>query len=458
MSIVVEKELPKGWRISSLDNFTKIIFGQSPPSSSYNTVGNGLPFYQGKAEFGTLYPIVKKWCSEPERISEKNDILLCVRAGVGATNLNPQKSCIGRGLASIHPLCHVPNFYILYFFYFIEPILTGSGRGTTITGITSNQLKNLKIPVPPLNEQKRIVSKIEELFSLVDSAKDTLEKTKVLLKQYRQSILKHAFEGKLTEEWRKHNPTKLDSILSLLDSKEIAELKENLEIDIPKEWKIANVGIIAKSIQYGTSEKADKNFNGIAVLRMGNIDDGKLNFDDLKYYPDNWKDSKKFLLDDGDVLFNRTNSAELVGKTAVYRKFHPPAVFAGYLIRVKIIDGVYLPLLLSHFINSIFGKLYIKKVVSQQVGQANVNSKKLSDMSIPLMSLEEQKEILSKIEESFSLIEKNEILIEQLLIQYKQIKNSILKHAFEGKLVPQDPNDEPAEVLLQRIREEKNGK
>ena len=89
---------------------------------------------------------------------------------------------------------------------------------------------------------------------------------------------------------------------------------------------------------------------------MGNIQDGILNFEKLKYYPDKWKKREQYLLKDGDVLFNRTNSAELVGKSALYREFHPPAVFAGYLIRVKILDEIYYPILLTWYLNSIFGK------------------------------------------------------------------------------------------------------
>ena len=128
-----ELELPKGWTRTTLNEFTILIQGQSPPGSTYNDRGEGLPFFQGKAEFNELYPTIKKWCSKPERIAEKDDVLLCVRAGTGAVNFNPTKSCIGRGLAAIRALCDVNPFYIIYYLKILtEPF---RGQGTTITGI-----------------------------------------------------------------------------------------------------------------------------------------------------------------------------------------------------------------------------------------------------------------------------------------------------------------------------------
>ena len=96
-----ENKIPKHWQVKKLGEVCKIILGQSPPSDTYNTTGTGLPFFQGKAEFTELYPIVEKWCSSPNKIAEPNDILLSVRAPVGALNIANQKCCIGRGLAAI---------------------------------------------------------------------------------------------------------------------------------------------------------------------------------------------------------------------------------------------------------------------------------------------------------------------------------------------------------------------
>ncbi|RKX38626.1 MAG: restriction endonuclease subunit S, partial [Thermotogae bacterium] len=192
--------LPKGWIWTKLGEVSDIILGQSPPSSTYNTAGRGLPFYQGKLEFGDIYPSPRKWCTSPKKIAEKDDILISVRAPVGPTNICPERSCIGRGLAAIRGLEGISPLFILYLLRNFEDELAGKGTGTTFQAITGNKLKNFEIPLPPLSEQHRIVAKIEELFTRLDAGVKSLKKAKEQLRWYRQSVLKAAMEGKLTEE------------------------------------------------------------------------------------------------------------------------------------------------------------------------------------------------------------------------------------------------------------------
>src|SRR5687768_4537224 len=109
------QRLPEGWMLCRLDEVSEIILGQSPSSDTYNTDGKGLPFYQGKAEFGDLYPTTVKWCSKPKKIAEAGDILISVRAPVGPTNLAREKSAIGRGLAALRPQNGMPSKYLLYY-------------------------------------------------------------------------------------------------------------------------------------------------------------------------------------------------------------------------------------------------------------------------------------------------------------------------------------------------------
>ena len=170
-----------------------VIAGQSPESKYYNTNGIGVPFFQGKADFGELYPSVRVYCSQPTKIVEKDDILLSVRAPVGATNLAPGKVCIGRGLTAIRPSSKLNLRYVLHFFRYFETRLQAKGTGTTFKAITQDVVKNTIVPVPSLPEQRRIVARIEELFSELDSGVETLKKTKQQLAVYRQSVLKAAF-------------------------------------------------------------------------------------------------------------------------------------------------------------------------------------------------------------------------------------------------------------------------
>ncbi len=146
--------LPKRWVSSRLGDVAEIVLGQSPPSSTYNENENGLPFYQGKLEFGNIYPSPQKWCTEPKKIAEKGDVLISVRAPVGPTNICPERSCIGRGLAAIRGLGEIKTFFILYLMRAFEHNLTGKKTGTTFDAITGNILKEFVIPLPPLLQQR----------------------------------------------------------------------------------------------------------------------------------------------------------------------------------------------------------------------------------------------------------------------------------------------------------------
>lgn len=292
-----------------------------------------------------------------------------------------------------------------------------------------------------LPEQRRIVAKIEELFTKLGAGVEALKKAKALLKRYRQSVLKAAFEGKLIGD------SHIDPDSRRPDWMEYA----------PASWKHMQVSDIIERAQYGTSVKANKNPSGIAVLRMGNIQEGGLSFEDLKYLPRSVPDLQKYMLADGDVLFNRTNSAELVGKTAVYHGHHPKAAFASYLIRLTVDRNLCNPDFLSFYINSCHDRAYIRSVQSQQVGQANVNTSKLRAMPIPVPPLDEQESIVEEIQRRGSVAGALESTTEKALSQAGALRQSILKRAFEGRLVSQCSDDEQAERLLERTRSSKWG-
>ena len=151
------------WPRVRLDEIADIVMGQSPPGETYNDEGDGLPFFQGKADFGDQYPTPRKWCSAPTRVAEIGDILLSVRAPVGPTNVAREKSCIGRGLAAIrvNPAC-AEQTYLRFFFKYVEPILSLQGQGSTFAAIKRNEVVSLKVPLPPLSEQRRIVEILDQ--------------------------------------------------------------------------------------------------------------------------------------------------------------------------------------------------------------------------------------------------------------------------------------------------------
>jgi len=334
-------------------------------------------------------------------------------------------------------------------------------------------------------QQTRIVAKLEELLSDLDAGVAELKAAQKKLGQYRQSLLKAAVEGALTAEWRdKHKPTEtgaqlLQRILTerraRWEAKQLAKFAEQGKTppkdwqkkypepvqpdttdlpELPEGWVWASIDQLTVEQKYGSSSKTNEDPTGIPVLRMGNIQDGDLDFSNLKYLPVDHDEFPGLHLQDGDLLFNRTNSPELVGKTAVYRSQISPCSFASYLISVRF-SGGYIPELASAFINSAYGKRWIKSVVVQQVGQANVNGSKLSALAVTVPPFKEQQEIISALHVQASEIVDQLKIVDVFLKQSNAQRQNILCAAFSGQLVPQDPNDEPASVLLERIRAER---
>lgn len=218
---------------------------------------------------------------------------------------------------------------------------------------------------------------------------------------------------------------------------------------MPEGWAWARIFALSEDLPYGTSKKSTSS-GLIAVLRMGNIQSGEIDYTDLVYSSDT-EDIKKYILKKNDLLFNRTNSAEWVGKTAIYRG-NIPAIYAGYLIRVRtFIDSEYLNVVM----NSGYAKEYCNSVKTDGVNQSNINAQKLGYFLVPIPPIIEQRRIsysIAKFLSTISTIQKEESNIAGLI---QKAKSKILDLAIRGKLVPQNPDDEPASVLLERIREEK---
>jgi type I restriction enzyme S subunit len=202
-------ELPEGWEWVSLEMMADIIMGQSPPSSTYNKDGKGLPFFQGKAEFGDFYPTPVKWCKSPKKIAEEGDILISIRAPVGPTNLAGQKCCIGRGLGVIRPLVEMPSKLILYYLRYIEDKLSKEGQGSTFTAISRDDLVCIRFPLPPLREQYYVVKKTEEFFDQADTIEKSVKIAQAHCEKLTQSILAKAFRGELVEQDPNDEPAEM---------------------------------------------------------------------------------------------------------------------------------------------------------------------------------------------------------------------------------------------------------
>ena len=187
-------KIPKQWQVVKLSRIASIIMGQSPPSSTYNEKGVGLPFLQGKTEFGRMYPKPVMYTSKPIKIAEREDLLISVRAPVGAVNIAPFKLCIGRGLASIRfNRDRASTLFYFYYFQLSKPRLEAMGKGSTFKAITKKDLENLLVPLPLLNEQDRIANTLKAVDDWISAE----EKRKVKFERLKRGLMEVLLTGRV---------------------------------------------------------------------------------------------------------------------------------------------------------------------------------------------------------------------------------------------------------------------
>jgi type I restriction enzyme S subunit len=240
-------------------------------------------------------------------------------------------------------------------------------------------------------------------------------------------------------------------------------MAELLELqDIPPPWRWVSMTDVTNLTQYGTSVKADGDAStGVAILRMGNIQEGAIDLSDLKYIDPDAEDIARFSVRPGDILFNRTNSPELVGKAAVWDE-ELPAVFASYLIRIKCDAELASSSYVCSWINSPWGRSWARAVRTDGVSQSNINASKLRSMPVPLPPAAEQREIVRRIDVLFGLADTIERRIAAANLRAEGLTQSILAKAFRGELVPTEAElarregreYEPASALLERVSQE----
>ncbi|WP_220486989.1 restriction endonuclease subunit S [Pseudoalteromonas sp. SR45-1] len=487
---------PLGWIQTKIEEVTIPISTSNPSDTPHREISY-LDIGSINNEFGLIeQPKVLLGIDAPSRARQivipGDTIYSTVRPYLQAIAMVPSNLAnpiASTGFCILRPSKGINKKYLFYFVrsdQFLQAIVPLQ-RGVSYPAVRSKDVLSRDIPLPPTNEQNRIIDKLEELFSELDAGIKELKAAQTKLSQYRQSLLKSAVEGSLTQQWRAENSDRVqetgEQLLARIlkqrreqwQQQKLAEFAEKGKTpaknwqdkysepvrpdtsDLPKlpeGWVWASVDQLAVNKRYGSSSKTNDDSSGVPVLRMGNIQDGKLDYSNLKYLPVDHKEFPDLLLNNGDLLFNRTNSAELVGKSAVYRDIGKPVSYASYLISVTFTEH-FLPEIAAYYINSVLGKKWLTEVMNQTAGQANVNGTKLGDLAIPLPPVAEQLALIQEITNEFDSIDRQ---IEATALGLKQSeaqRKNILKSAFSGQLVPQDSNDEPASVLLEKIKQER---
>ena len=399
-----EDVLPEGWEYEQLSKKTEIILGQSPEGIYVNAIGKGVPFYQGKTEFGDLYPTVKNYCEKPKKIAEKNNVLLSVRAPVGPTNLATETTAIGRGLAAINCLDNDYKF-ILYQFRFIEPWLKNQGTGTTFQAITGNFIKNLKFIFPPLPEQQYLSQKLTALLDEVAQTKQRLEAIPALLKQFRQSVLADAVSGQLTDS-DKYKDHKLKDYFNFIDG--------DRGPNYPKK-----------------DEYSDKGY--CLFLSTKNVREFGFDFSECIYISQE-KDSvlRKGKLNRDDVIITTRGT---LGNVASYDEkvaFDNVRINSGMLILRKKENNI-----LNEYSKILIASPLFKKMITdKQTGSAQpqLPAGILKEFEVPIPSIEQQTQIVQKVETYFALADEIETQVKAALENVNLLTQSILAKAFNGEL------------------------
>jgi type I restriction enzyme S subunit len=345
------------------------------------------------------------------------------------------------------------------------------------------------LPLAPLAEQHRIVAKIEELVSELDAGVELLKKLKAKLKRYRQAVLKAAVEGKLTKDWREAHQGELEPASVLLErilkerrekweAEQLAQMKAKGKTpkddswklkykepvapdtsdlpELPKGWVWANIEIIGEvSGGLTKNSKRDKLPLKMPYLRVANVYADSLQLDDVKQIGINQAEIDRVLLEKGDLLVVEGNgSIDQIGRVALWDGSISPCLHQNHLIKVRfqLIEIAKYVLL---WLLSVDGRKQITRVASSTSGLHTLSLSKVAVLPVPLPPLTEQPKIVEAVERFLSVIDELEKVINQNLKRAEKLRQSILKKAFEGKLVPQDPTDEPADKLLERIKAEK---
>ncbi|MCL5027503.1 MAG: restriction endonuclease subunit S [Bacteroidetes bacterium] len=477
--LVNPQDLPKGWVKTSVGEISdKIHYGYTA-SAVFKDVGPKLlritDIQENKVDWDTV-PNCKIDIAEIEKFLLSENDLVFARTGatVGKSfliKLDIPKAVFASYLIRIKLDQSVnPDFIYCYFQssnYWRQ--ISDSKLGIGQPNINATILSNLSLPLPPLPEQHRIVAKLEELFTKLDVSVAELKKAKAQIKRYRQSVLKHAFEGKLTEQWRiangeLRNETAEELLVKIKDERKKAlgkKYKELPPVDttnlpkLPEGWVWVRIDDISQVISGNAFKSTDFIDSGIPVVKIGNVGYGEFIWKDQEYFPkERFKGVKDFEIKSGDLLFALTRPITN-NRTKVC--LYPTDSQIGLLNqRVAVIktSEIVIKNYLQYFLQSEDFKSKIKLLFTETL-QPNLSPIDLKEVKIPFTSFNELNQIVLEIERHFSVADETEKIIDQSLKQAERLCQSILKDAFCGKLVPQDPNDPPASLLLEKIKAEK---
>ena len=374
--------MKQGWEIKKLGEVCSITMGQSPSSDTYNDT-DGLPFFQGNADFGKIHPSVRVYCNAPIRIAEVNDILISVRAPIGAINIADCKCCIGRGLASIRNNTEVTNEYIYHALVANKEKLIAQGTGSTFKSIGKEAIRELSIPVPPREEQERIVEELNCLSGIIEKKREQLKELDALA----QSIFYTMFGNPITNE---------------------------------KGWEVKKLGEVCKTTSGGTPSKGHNEYyegGTIPWLRSGEVNKMYIYETELFITEDGLQNSSAKWFPENTVVIAMYGAT--VGQVGILRnKMTTNQAICGIFP-----NNDFAPIYLYHFLLS-KKEEYLKLAAGG--AQPNISQNIVRDTLVCCPPIAAQQEFAEKIE----AIEKQKQLIKKSIEETETLFNARMDYYF----------------------------
>ncbi|MFN5396315.1 MAG: restriction endonuclease subunit S [Pseudanabaena sp.] len=465
-------DLPMGWVSSTVGDIGIIMSGQTPNDiSSFSTENGEIPWFRvgNMNDIGNEIFLIKSDVNLDKVSAHKlglhirpaETIIFPKRGGAIATNkkrILGQPSTYDLNTMGILPI-EISKKYFWYWFQSID--LNQLSNGSNVPQINHGDIEKLEIPLPPLNEQRRIVEKVEALMARSRRAKEALDAIPKLIEQFRQSVLAAAFRGDLTADWREQNPNIEPASVLLEKISRCLNLEIEKIIDtqkyFPESWRLAKLGACIKKIQAGknfTCPEMPVSDNTIGLVKISAVTWGKFNPQETKTVDDPQKVDPKLFINKGDFLISRANTLELVGASVIVEEISHKIMLSDKIWRIEFaeIDKRYV----NWYLKSSLGRSEIEsRATGNQLSMRNISQDSFKEILIPVPPISEQIKIVSLIDSQFDLLERLKDQYQSILKNFSTLDQSILSKAFRGELVEQDPNDEPASVLLERIQQER---
>lgn len=425
-------KLPAWWAACSLADIGHIVTGKTPSTKEASFYGGSIPFIR-PGDLNHSGPIVttetfltNAGAAEIPNLPPQSIVVTCI-GNLGKVGLTTTTSATNQQINALIPDTGIDPSFVFHYCKTLRPWLEAQSSATTISIVNKSIFSKAPIPLPPAAEQTRIAAKLDELLAQVDTLKTRIDGIPARLKRFRQSVLAAAVSGRLTK---------------------------NIEgSDLPPEWLLVNFSTVVSDLRYGTAQKCDYNGGETGVLRIPNIGDNGIRLNDLKSSNFSPAEIRKLSLKKGDILLIRSNgSVDLVGKSAVVGSREEGLLFAGYLIRVRPNAEKAIAKYINYWLKSPAVRQVIEMTARSTSGVNNINSEEIKSLIFTMPPLSEQNEIVSRVEQLFALADQLEAKVASAQNHIDHLTQSILAKAFRGELALQDPNDEPASTLLERIK------